>query len=218
MEEINEQNLEDVKQNQNLTPIQQPETFQVQTMWNNPTLLAKAWKSAGFLAKTDFVPPAFKKPENCLIALDIANRTGMSPLAVMQNLYVVQGKPAWSGQMSIALVNGSGRFTPLDFVFVGEKDSPSFGCYATATRKSDGKVLVSDCITMQMAKDEGWTKKPGSKWLTMPVQMMQYRAGAFFARTHCPDLLIGLQTVEEIQDVKGYDANEKQTIKITLDD
>ena len=192
---------------------------QIATMWNDKDMLTQAWKTAQFLAKSDLVPQDTyrDKPENCLIALDIANRTGYSPFTVMQQLYIVKGKPSWSGQMAISLVNSCGRFSQLKFVFVGEVGTMSHGCYATATRLATGEQLVSDIVTMQMAKDEGWLDKNGSKWKTMPIQMMMYRAGAFFARVHCPDVLLGLPLVEEVKDTKGYEEKEeKQKIKIEL--
>jgi hypothetical protein len=67
-----------------------------------------------------------------------------------------------------------------------------------------------------MANTEGWINKPGSKWLTMPQQMMMYRAAAFFARAHCSDLLLGYKTLEEIQDIHGYEDEGKQTV-VTLE-
>ena len=51
----------------------------------------------------------------------------------------------------------------------------------------------------------------------MPDQMFRYRAAAFFARTFCPDVLMGLQTVEEVKDVRGYDEPQAKTTVITLD-
>lgn len=193
-------------------------TGQVSTMWNDSDILAKVWKSAGFLAKTDLVPDTYhNKPENCLIALDLANRSGMSPLTVMQNLYVVKGKPAWSGQFCIALINASRRFAkPLKPVFVGEKGTLNYGCYMTTVNHL-GETIDGTTVTMQMAKDEGWIDKSGSKWKTMPDQMLMYRAGAFFGRVHCPDVLYGIQTVEEVKDVDGYEEEEKQKVKIVID-
>ena len=47
--------------------------------------------------------------------------------------------------------------------------------------------------------------------------MLRYRAASFFARTFCPEVLIGIQTVEEIQDARGYDAPEQETVTITLE-
>jgi hypothetical protein len=79
-----------------------------------------------------------------------------------------------------------------------------------------GNEVTGAKVTMQMAKDEGWIDKAGSKWKTMPEQMLMYRAGAFFARVHCPDVLYGIQMVEEVKDTFGYEENEKQKVKIDL--
>ena len=80
----------------------------------------------------------------------------------------------------------------------------------------EGRKVVGSKVTMQMAKDEGWIDKSGSKWKTMPEQMLTYRAGAFFARVHCPDVLYGVQMVEEVKDTYGYEADEKPKVKIEL--
>lgn len=194
-----------------------PQAQQFRSMWNDTEMLSQAWKCAGFLAQSALVPETYQRhPENCLIALDLSNRSGMSPLTVMQNLYVVKGKPAWAGQFAIALVNGSRRFAkPLKPVFFGEAGTPSWGCYME-TVDWDGNKVVGSKITMQMAKDEGWIDKSGSKWKTMPEQMLMYRAGAFFARVHCPDVLYGVQMVEEVKDVDGYESAEKPKVTIEI--
>lgn len=188
------------------------------TMWNDPKLMNQAFRMAKMLSGSALVPDNYRQSaENCLVAIDIANRLGLSPLMVMQNLYIVKGKPSWSGSFSAAAVNGSGRFTPLEFVFVGEPGTMSHGCYAKAIRIANGAECVSSTVTMQMAEDEGWINKPGSKWKTMPVQMMQYRAAAFFARIHCPDALLGFRTYEEIQDVQGYEQDTRVVVDLKED-
>lgn len=184
------------------------------TMWNDAKTMNVAWRTAGMLSKSALVPENYRnRPEDCLVAIDIANRQGISPMLVLQNLYVVKGKPAWSGSFCAAAINGCGKFTALEYVFVEDGGG---GCYARATRLSNGSVCVSDTITMKMAKDEGWLDKGGSKWKTMPRQMMMYRAASFFARAHCPEVLLGIQTVEEVQDVNGYEAEQKQVHTIVL--
>jgi hypothetical protein len=195
-----------------------PQAQQYRSMWNDSEMLAQAWKCAGFLAQSALVPETTyqRHPENCLIALDLANRSGMSPLTVMQNLYIVKGKPAWSGQFAIALVNGSRRFAkPLRPVYFGEEGTPSWGCYME-TEDWDGKKVIGTSVTLQMAKDEGWLDKSGSKWRTLPSLMLSYRAGAFFARVHCPDVLYGVQMVEEVKDTYGYDDGEKPKVTIEI--
>lgn len=185
------------------------------TMWNDPKIMNLSFRTARMLSCSAMVPDVYRNsPENCLVAIDLANRLGLSPLMVMQNLYVVKGKPSWSGSFCAAAINGSGRFTPLEFSFVGEPGSPAHGCYASAVRVSTGKRCVSETITMKMAQDEGWLNKPGSKWKTMPKQMMMYRAAAFFARVFCPDILLGIPTYEEVQDVKGYEDGGKTTVTL----
>lgn len=188
------------------------------TMWNDRATMNLAYRTAGMLAKSGLVPDNYRNsPENCLIAIDLANRQGLSPMMVMQNLYVIKGKPAWSGSFCAAAINGCRKFTPLEYVFVGEPGQLSEGRFTRATRISSGAQCVSETITMRMAQDEGWLNKPGSKWKTMPRQMMMYRAASFFARAHCPEVLLGIQTVEEVQDVRGYEEPEKTTTTIVLE-
>lgn len=187
----------------------------IPSIWNDPALMKSAYAAAKYLAASDLVPEEtyHNRPANCLIAVDLANRLGVSPLLVMQNLFIVKGKPSWSGNFCVAAINSCGKFTPLEFVMT---EAGGGGCFARATRKATGEVCQSTTITMQMAADEGWLDKKGSKWKTMPEQMMRYRAAAFFVRAYCPEVLIGLQAVEEVQDVHGYEDLEPEAVKITL--
>lgn len=186
------------------------------TALTDPKQLNTLVKLAGMMSRSRLVPEAYRNDtDTCFVACEMANRMNVSPLVVMQNLYVVQGKPAWSGQSCISLINGTKLFTPLDFIYVGTKGQSDYGCFVQTTRRSDGKVVTGTLVDMALAKAEGWLDKKGSKWLTMPDQMLAYRAAAFFARIHCPHALMGLQTVEEVQDIKGYDTEaEKVTIRI----
>lgn len=157
------------------------------------------WKMAGMLAKSDMIPQSYQgKPMNVVIALEQAQRMNCSPLMVMQNLYIVKGKPSWSGQACSMIVNGCGLFENVDLVYVGEKGKDDWGAYVKATRKSDGKELVGTTIDMAMAKAEGWLSNP--KWKSMPQQMLGYRAYSFFARLYCPNALSGFSTEGEIED------------------
>lgn len=184
------------------------------TMWSDTKSMNAAMKVANLLAKSQLLPEQYiGHPENCLIAIDIANRMRVSPLLVAQNLYIVRGKPGWSGSFAISAINNCGKFSPLDFVYTKNGGG---GCYAQATRLSDGKLLKGTEITLEMAKNEGWSTKPGSKWLTMSEQMLAYRAGSFFARAYCPEVLLGVQTIDEIQDVNGYVEDTPQTVTIEL--
>ena len=161
-----------------------------------------AQRMAKALAASELVPQQFRGEKglpNTLIAIELAQRTGASPLAVMQSLYIVQGKPTWSAQFIIGCLNSCGRFGQLRYSIDGQGDSLS--CYAWAIDLSTNERLEGPRVTMAMAKAEGWLSKAGSKWQTMPDLMIRYRAATFFGRLYAPDLLLGMQTVEEVRDI-----------------
>ncbi|MCC6193678.1 MAG: hypothetical protein IT518_04345 [Burkholderiales bacterium] len=143
---------------------------------------------------------------NAMIALNMAKRIGADPLMTMQNLYIVHGRPAWSGQFLIAAFNQCGRFSAMRFETRGDvndaKDGTA-GMRAYATEKATKERIVGPWVTWAMVKGEGWDAKNGSKWKTIPELMFHYRAGAFMVRTHAPDIAMGLQTSEELQDSIG---------------
>ncbi len=165
-----------------------------------------AMKMAEQLAKSDMIPAVYKnKPENCIIALELSNRLKLSPFLVMQNMYIVQGKPSWASTFIISCINASGRFNGgLKF----EMDANRTKCRAYAVEKTTGDKLVGPLITMEMAKNEGWLGKSGSKWKTMPELMLRYRAAAFFGRLYCPEIMNGMLTEDEATDIKPIEESE----------
>jgi len=159
-------------------------------------------RGANLLAASTLVPTTYQNNvPNCVIALNMAHRMSADPLMVMQNLYVVQGKPGWSAQFLIATFNQNGRFTALRYEWVGEKGTDAWGCRACAVEKSTGEKLVGSLVTIGLAKEEGWTGRAGSKWKTMPEQMLMYRSAAWFIRAYAPEIAMGLLTAEEHQDI-----------------
>lgn len=168
------------------------------SVYSDVNLYNNALKMAESLAKSDLIPDNYKgKPESCLIAIDVARQIGArSPLFVMQNLFVVKGKPSWSGQYCDAIVRANFQKVKVDLS--GEGDER--GCKVTAYDENNN-FCEGTRITIKMAKQEGWFSKTGSKWQTMPDLMLQYRAFAFFARIHCPDKLLGIHDEFENVDI-----------------
>lgn len=161
-----------------------------------------AQRIAKGLSSSDLVPQAYRNNiPNTMIALEMANRLKISAFEVMQNLDIIKGKPSWSSTFIIASLNACGRFKPLRFEFVGaDTKSDEYGCRAYTT-DLDGNKIVGPTVTWLMVKTEGWLSKAGSKWQTMPELMFQYRAASFFGRLYAPDILKGMQTVDEVKDV-----------------
>lgn len=169
---------------------------------------------AKMLASSSLIPKEYQgNIQNTMIALELANRIGASPLLVMQNLYIVHGKPSWSSSFIIAAINSCKKFSPLRFEVSGEGDD--YGCKAWAVELATNERLDGTRITMKMAKAEGWENKAGSKWKTMPDQMLRYRAAAFFGRIYAPEILMGMQTYEEVVDITPVAVEEVQAAKET---
>lgn len=181
---------------------------------------------------------------NCIVALNMAQRMGADPLMVMQNLYVIEGRPSWSSQFIIASINSCGRFSPLRFDLSepGKEEEVTYQatvwknkqkveetrkvkvrhqtCRAWVIEKETGDRLDGPLVSIQMAIDEGWLTKNGSKWLTMPEVMLRYRAASLLGRLYAPELLMGLQTVEEVNDfIEPRDTDiQGETVPVNLDD
>jgi hypothetical protein len=178
-----------------------------------------AQRIAKALSSSDLVPIAYKgNVSNCLVALEYSHRVNMSVLAVMQNLHIIHGKPSPSASFIIAAINTCGRFAPLKYRITGEGDQAR--CVAWTTDAS-GEVLESPPATVEMAKKEGWYARTGSKWQSMPELMLRYRAAAFFGRLYAPEIIMGMHSAEEMEDIKtqipaantGINALREQTAK-----
>ena len=115
----------------------------------------------------------------------------------MQNLHVIQGRPVWSSQFLIACFNASGRFSAIKYRFTEDGTA----CTAVTTELKTGELIEGTTITMHMAELEGWLTKKGSKWQTMPQQMLRYRAAVFLIRAVAPEISLGLFTADEINDI-----------------
>lgn len=188
--------------NTEIMSMQQMDVAPKDNIYSSAQAFNELFKIGSVMSKTQLVPDNYRnRPEDCTIAIDIANRNGMSPLSVMQNLYVVKGKPQWSGQACIAMITASKKYDHVKPVMVGERDTDDWGCYFKATDRSDGETVTGTLVTIRMAKEEGWYSKAGSKWQTMPEQMLQYRAAAFFARIHIPNALMGYKVEGEVEDI-----------------
>ncbi|MGK2829198.1 hypothetical protein ACSI5F_03715 [Ralstonia pseudosolanacearum] len=212
-------------------------------------------RAANLLASSTLVPAAYRKViekldkygnvkesrenpnalANAVVALNMAQRMGADPLMVMQNLYIVEGRPSWSSQWIIAAVNGCGRFSPLrfDIKVLGEKTVERTEtvwengnrstvtkkvavidktCVAWAIEKETGERLESPTVSIEMAVKEGWYTKSGSKWQTMEEVMLRYRTASFFGKLYAPELLMGLQSVEEAQEIIDLNPDGSYTV------
>ena len=198
-----------------LAVVEQTTELATNGVWENKDSFNQLLRAAQMLSQTSIIPQSYQnKPQDCFVAIEMANRMGVSPMVVMQNMYVVKGKPSWAGQACTMLINSCGKFKDVKHIYTGEKGKPNRGCYVTATRISDGSQVDGVEVTMQMAQSEGWTSN--SKWRNMPELMLAYRASAFFARVYCPEAMMGVQTAEEVYDADSTPINAATSLTAAL--
>lgn len=186
--------------------------------------------------------PESKAMANCMIAVEMSQRIGASPLMIMQNMNIIYGRPSWASKFLIATVNTCGRFNPLQFKFtnlgrIGKltiteyekkwvnatnggkgyyQNTPktvefdgtqldNIECIAYTTAKGSDEILESSPVDIKISLQERWYTKEGSKWATMPKQMLMYRAASFWTNSYAPELSMGMKTTEEIQDIIDID-------------
>ena len=196
-------------------------------------------------AKTLHNNASIEATANCMIALDVATRIGASPLMIMQNLVIIYGRPSWSSKFLIATVNTCGRFEPLKYRFTEKGKVGKMGiteyvwdratyskkpitrefdgtkivdieCVAYTTAKGSTELLESSPISIRMAIEEGWYTKNGSKWQTMPKQMLMYRAASFWTSAYAPEISMGMRTVEEVEDAEYVELREGDNEKSSI--
>lgn len=214
---MEEQNKDETKVLAVKEPKQQPNA---PTMWNDAKLYNQSLQMANVLSKSEIIPQSYRnKPADCLIAIDISNRLGMSPAIVMQNSQIVRGNFTWKGSACKAMIDGCGRYQKTRYVYVGKEGTDDYGVYLEAI-DNDGDVVKGTPVTIGMAKKEGWYDKDGSKWRTLPDLMLKYRASAFFMRTECASIAMGFLTKEEVEDVYSTQKidNQKASVVDMLDE
>jgi len=186
------------------------------SIYKNTDSFEFAQRQAKSLCESDLVPKSYQGQKglpNCLVAIEMSKRMKLSPLTVMQNLNVIHGTPTWSAQFITSQILGCGRFTNFDYLVKGEGDTLEVQC--VATRIEDQKLVKGTTVSMRMARLEGWTRN--SKYQSMPELMLRNRAATFFGRQYIPDLLLGVQTSEEVVDIQPVDVTP-EIEKESLDD
>lgn len=177
------------------------------------------WQLASVYSRSTIVPEQYRgKPADCFIAIQMAQRLSMDPMAYMQNSYVVYGRPGIETKLATALLNRSGLISGrINYVFDGEGATRS--CTAWVIDAASGE-RCSQRIDWKMVQAEGWDKdKKGypSKWVTMPDIMFQYRAAIFLIRAYYSDVLLGLYTTDELEDIAVGRAEEAPVAPVAVE-
>jgi hypothetical protein len=168
-----------------------------QTFSLAPRTLLEAMEFAKMMANSELVPKAFRgKPGDVLIAVQMGAEVGLAPMAAIQNIAVINGKPGIYGDAGKAILQAAGCQIEEDDIEVIKKTGRA---RCKVTRK--GRVPVERTFSVENAKTAKLWGKEGP-WTNYPERQLAWRAFWFAARDAASDLLKGLGGVEEVQDVE----------------
>lgn len=163
---------------------------------------------AVWAAKSDFVPEAYQnKPHNIMIAIQMGSEVGLAPLAAIQNIAVIGGRPTIWGDAMLGVVRASGLLEHISETIIGAGDSRKAVC--VVRRVGDTEDIVGEFSVADAKQARLWTK---GIWQSYPDRMLKMRARGFALRDAFPDVLKGLISYEEARDYSQtveHDPEEK---------
>lgn len=175
-----------------------PQTAATPFTMDNPVFdgeqFANMMAVADIMAKAKLVPEHLQgKPADCLLVVEQARRWNMSPFAVAQETYVVKGKLLFGGKLVTAVVNSRAPLAaPLQFTFKGEGLACEVTVSGTLRNEAEPRTYS---ITVGEAKKVAGSS---SLWNTDPKQQACYFGARFWARRHCPEVILGVWSEDEI--------------------
>jgi hypothetical protein len=159
-----------------------------------PQTFEDCYRMAKLLAASGMVPDGFKgNPDACCVAILQGLEVGLSPMAALQSIAVINGRPSIWGDGALAIVRASGMLEGIRETDDGKE------AVCEVKRKGDAEPVVRK-FSEADAQIAGLATKTGP-WKTYPRRMRQMRARSWALRDGFADVLKGLHIGEEAQDI-----------------
>lgn len=180
----------------------------VATVGLTPRTFEDAWRFSRMIAMSDLAPKDYKgRPENVMVAIQMGAEVGLSPMAALQNIAVINGRPSLWGDAALAVVQVHPKYESHKEYFEGTGDSKR----AIFQIKRAGNELHTTFFSVADARKANlWTKE--GPWKTYPDRMLQMRARGYGLRDKFADALRGLSIAEEVMDIPGHATIESQEL------
>ena len=156
-----------------------------------------AFRFSNCVALSGFAPKGMEKPEAILVAVQLGLEIGLTPMAAMQNIGVINGRPGIYGDAALALVRASGLLESYQQSYRGDGDKLT--AVVTVKRKGDPVEITSEFGVADAKAANLWGK--AGPWSAYPRRMLLFRARGFALRDAFGDVLKGLRTTEELADM-----------------
>lgn len=166
-----------------------------------PQSMEDAYRLAKAVCMAGMAPKGLDTPEKAMIAILQGMEVGMTPMASLQRIAVVNGRPTIWGDGAMSLVRGSGLCEYVREQTDGSGDARVAVC---AVKRRGEREEVSRRFSVADAKKAGLWGKQGP-WQQYPDRMLQMRARAFALRDVFADVLGGMYLREELEDAPMRD-------------
>jgi hypothetical protein len=177
-----------------------------------PATLDGAVRFAQLLADADLLPRQFVgKPANVLYAVEYGRTLGITPIAAITGIHVIEGKPSASSGLIGGLVRQAGHKLRV-------RSDGMTTATAQIVRADDPDFTYECTWTLERAEQAGlcqvksgkpWARDRNGKptaWEKYPAAMLKARAITEVARDACEDVLFGLHyTPEELGAIVNQD-------------
>ncbi len=161
-----------------------------------PQSMDEAYRLAKAVCVAGMAPKGLDTPEKAMVAIMHGLEVGLTPMAALQRIAVVNGRPTIWGDGAMGLVRGSGACEFIRETIAGDGDAMKATCQAK--RKGETEPIVATFSVADAKKAGLWGKQ--GPWQQFPKRMLQMRARAFCLRDGFADVLGGLYLREEIED------------------
>ena len=165
------------------------------------------WRWSNYVAASGLAPKGIEKPESIVVAIQMGLELGLSPMAALQNIAVINGRPTVWGDAQLAIVRGTGELEKFNEYYEENgtrllrnpstfTDTTTAVCYV----KRNGCEAQESSFSVADAKKAGLWGKQGP-WSQYPARMLRFRARSFALRDNFGDALRGIRSTEEVMDM-----------------
>lgn len=165
--------------------------------------------------QSGLAPTSLKNPQAIMIAIEMGLEVGLPPMAALQNIAVVNGRPTIWGDAQLGIVRSTGELEEFSewYEIAGQKTNRNPTQFtddvtSVCRVKRFGFDAQECAFSVADAKRAGLWGKAGP-WTQYPARMLRYRSRSFALRDNFGDALRGLLTKEEVDDLEVIDVTPK---------
>ena len=161
-----------------------------------PQNIEEAFRLASAIVASGMAPKSVNTPEKAMVAILAGLEIGLTPMAALQSIAVVNGFPTIWGDGALGLVRGSGLCEGVREWIDGDGDAAV--AYCEVKRKGEAEPILRS-FSVAQAKKANLLNKQGP-WTDYRARMLQMRARSYALRDGFADVLRGLRIREEVDD------------------